>query len=87
MKIPVKHVEKMEEIIVDMKKGYTKCQKDFRCYSSSLEELCLVKGIGAFDTIECVAEDSSCCGFSFVAVDTRYCKCPLRRYIAANFRK
>ena len=87
MEIPVEHTDKIEQIMVKMKKGSPKCQKDFQCYTSSLEELCKVKGIGAFDTIECDSEDALCCGFSFVAGDTRYCKCPLRRYIAANFHR
>ena len=87
MKLPVEHAEKMEEIMVDMQGHRPKCLKDFKCYKSSLEDLCEVKGIGAFDTIECAAEDSNYCCLSFVAVDARYCECPLRRYIAANFHR
>ena len=87
MKIPIEHVEKMEEIMVDIREHPPKCLKDFRCYKSSLEDLCKVKGIGAFDTIRCLSEDAKCCGFSFVPIGERYCKCPLRRYIALHFRR
>ena len=87
MEITQEHKEKMEHIIVEMRIHSRFCLKDFHCYNSSLEDLCPVKGIGVFDTIECAAEDSSCCGFSFVAMDTRYCKCPLRKYIALHVHR
>ena len=87
MEIPVEHVDKIEQIMVKMREESPKCRKDFQCYTSSLEELCPVKGIGVFDSIECASEDAQCCGFSFVAMETRYCKCPLRRYIAAQFHR
>ncbi len=87
MKIPVEHVEKMVEIMVDMQGHHPKYLKDFRCYKSSLENLCKVKGIGAFDTIRCLSHDAQCCGFSFAPIGERYCKCRLRRYIALNFHR
>ena len=87
MEITLEQGEQMETIIAGMRTGRVPCQKDFECYSSSLEQLCRVKGIGAFDTIECSSENARCCGFSFAALQTRYCKCPLRRYIAANFHR
>ena len=87
MNIPVEHVDKIEQIMVDMEEGSSKCLKNFRCYTSSLEELCAVKGIGVFDTIQCMSGDNRCCVFSFGVMEDRYCKCPLRRYIAATFRR
>ena len=87
MEIAVQNTEEMEGIIARMRSHGSKCAKSFQCYESGLEQLCTVKGIGAFDTIECAAEDSSCCGFSFAAVGSRYCGCPLRRYIAVNFHR
>ena len=87
MEITPEHKSKMEDIIVAMATGSVKCRKDFQCYESSLEELCPVKGIGAFDTIECLSEDAQCCGFSFHAMGDRYCQCPLRKYIAVNFHR
>ena len=87
MKIPVEHVDKIEEIMVKMRNESPQCRKDFRCYTSELEELCPVKGIGVFESIECESEDAQCCGFSFLAVETCYCRCPLRRYIAEHFHR
>ena len=87
MEIPVEHVETMEEIMEDMRDGSSNCLKNFGCYTSSLEELCKVKGIGAFDTIQCIGGDAPCCVFSFGVMEDRYCKCPLRRYIAMNFHR
>ena len=87
MEITPEHKSKMEDIIVGMATGSVKCRKDFQCYKSSLEELCPVKGVGAFDTIECMSKDAQCCGFSFGVIGSRYCKCPLRRYIAINFHR
>ena len=85
MEITPEHKSKMEDVMVDMATGSVRCRKDFQCYRSSLEELCPVGGIGAFDSIKCMSEDAQCCGFSFHAVGERYCQCPLRRYIALNF--
>ena len=87
MKITPEHKSQMQDIIVGMTTGSVKCRKDFQCYESSLEELCPVKGVGAFDTIECMSKDAQCCGFSFGVSKARYCKCPLRRYIAINFHR
>ena len=87
MEISPVHKKKIEDIVSDMRTHGIKCLKDFECYRSSLETLCKVKGIGAFDTIECATEDGQCCGLSFAAVGDRYCKCPLRRYIAEHFRR
>ena len=87
MEITPEHKDAMENIIVNMATGPVKCRKDFQCYKSFLENLCEVKGVGAFDTIQCMAKDAQCCGFSFGVVGDRYCKCPLRRYIAEHFRR
>ncbi len=87
MEITLEHKSKMEDIMAAMATGSVKCRKDFHCYRSSFEDLCAVKGIDAFDTIECTSEDAQCCGFSFQAVGDRYCQCPLRRYIALNFHR
>ncbi len=86
MQIASQHIEKMENIIAAMKNDGVKCPKDFECHTSSLENMCKIKGVvGSFDIIECGSEDAQCCGFSFVAAEEHYCNCPLRKYIAANF--
>ena len=87
MEITQEHTQEMNNIIIAMEKDSVKCSKDYQCYTSSLENLCPVKGVGAFDTIKCISEDAQCCGLSFGAIGDRYCNCPLRRYIAANFHR
>ena len=88
MQIASQHIEKMDDIIAAMRTGSVKCSKDFECYTSSLENMCKIKGaLGSFDIIECTSEDAQSCGFSFAAAGERYCKCPLRRYIALHFHR
>ena len=87
MYINQKHRGRIEEIISEMKRDEKHCIKNFECYNSKLEKLCKIKGIGAFDEIECKGQDSMCCHFSFEAKSKRFCKCPLRRYISANFHR
>ena len=85
MEITAKHRSKIEEIMEDMIRNGKKCTRDFECYRSSFEKLCKIKGVGAFDEIECKTEDTRCCGESFTAVSKHFCKCPLRKYISINF--
>ena len=88
MQIATEHKEKMENIIAAMRTDSIKCSKDFECYTSSFENLCKIKGVvGSFDIIECASDDAQCCGLSFTAAGELYCRCPLRRYIAANFHR
>ena len=87
MEITQDHTEKMENVIAAMRTGSVKCSKDYQCYTSSLENLCKIKGVvGSFDIIECHSEDARHCGFSVAADRSFYCNCPLRRYIATNFQ-
>ena len=85
MEISQEHENRMETIIAEMQRNPVKCVKNFECYTSSLEKLCKVKGIGAFDMIRCASKDARCCGLSFTVGGEGFCKCPLRRYISANF--
>ena len=87
MEITEEHMKKMNNIIVAMEKGTVQCSKDYQCYTSSLKNVCKIKGVvGSFDIIECGSENVLECGFSFLVDGSYYCKCPLRRYIAANFQ-
>ena len=83
--------EARKDVILDIMAGMraegVQCRKNFLCYKSAFEDLCKVKGIGTFDEIECDSDDARCCGLSFEAVSHRFCKCPLRRYIAENFHR
>jgi hypothetical protein len=85
MQITQEHKNRMETIIAEMKRDNVNCLKDFECYKSSLEKLCKVNGIGAFDMIQCLNKYKGCCGLSFSIRGESFCKCPLRRYISANF--
>ena len=85
MQISQEHKNKMEAIIEEMKRDDSNCLRDFQCYMSSLEVLCKIKGIGVFDMIRCASKDARCCGLSFTVGGEGFCKCPLRRYISANF--
>ena len=87
MYINNEQTERIEEIISEMKRNKIHCAKDFECYTSNLEKLCEIKGIGSFDEIECDSKDAVHCHLSFEAVGKRFCKCPLRRYISANFHR
>ena len=87
MQISQEHKNQMQAIIAKMRQDGVKCLKDFQCYTSSLEKLCKVKGIGPFDSIQCVNDDAGCCGLSFTVPWEVFCKCPLRRYICANFHR
>ena len=87
MNISEEHRERIEDIISGMQRDKLHCVKDFECYTSELESLCKIKGIGSFDEIECDSMDAMCCHLSFEATGKRFCKCPLRRYISVNFHR
>jgi hypothetical protein len=87
MEIAVEHREQMERMIGEMRNSRIQCLKDFECYRSSLEKLCRIKGVDAFDTIECNSQEACCCGLSFCAVSKLFCRCPLRRYISEHFHR
>lgn len=87
MVITDEHKQQIEGIILEMKSQKPSCLRGFECYKSNLKKLCKVEGIGAFGDIICDSDNARCCGFSFVALSKRYCKCPLRRYICAHFHR
>jgi hypothetical protein len=87
MQVTQEHRQRMESIIEEMQSSGVKCLRDFQCYQSSLEKLCKIKGVGAFDNVECYSEEARCCGLSFAVDSKRFCKCPLRKYISQNFRR
>ena len=63
------------------------CKKDFQCYMSGLKDLCKIKDIGMPDSVRCLSKVSENCEYSFAFGDSHFCKCPLRIYIAKNFKK
>ena len=65
-----------------------KCPKDFQCYKSHFEVLCLAKDIGLESFLECLEEDPLGCQFSLpFGYNTQFCQCPLRAYICKKLGK
>ena len=78
------HRKKIQEIINGMQ-----CPKNFRCAESGFENLCRAKDFGDEQRLHCLEETSDC---SFAAlydfgIKMRFCKCPLRVYLAKNLNK
>jgi hypothetical protein len=76
-----KQRREIEEII-----GGLQCPKGFLCYESGLKTLCKAQDIGMGQALLCLEKDAETCSFSLPFGHTRYCKCPLRVYIAKRFR-
>ncbi len=74
--------QKLEEIIGDLQ-----CPKDFICYRSGLEELCKAEDIGQESFLVCREEGGKRCKFSVNYGAGLFCKCPLRIYIAKEFKR
>ena len=81
MEIVQKHKGNIEQIISDME-----CAKDFVCHKSGFKYLGKAKLIAAGERVECLEENSRLCKFAFLLGSLTICECPLRNYIAKNFR-
>ncbi len=77
--------DKLEQI--DKLIGQMECSKDFRCKKWGFEKLCNAVDIGLDNFLECIEEDASYCDFSFFFGNGRYCKCPVRIYLAKHLNK
>jgi hypothetical protein len=63
------------------------CRKRFECCSSGLTKLCPVTIIGSVGLIECSSDDAKDCGLSCGHHGRgSFCYCPLRSFIAREFR-
>jgi hypothetical protein len=82
MQVQAVHKRRIQEIMREMK-----CSKDFECYKSGFTNLSRVKDIGMKTFVECLAENGQACEFSFPFGDRRFCKCPLRIYLAKKLKK
>lgn len=80
MKITKKHKDNIEKIISEME-----CPKDFLCYESGLENLSKIRLIADNKRVECL-EKSLRCRFVLDFGRLALCQCPLRNYIALNFK-
>ena len=74
--------KKLEEIIDDLK-----CPYDFVCYKSNFEKLCDAKDIGMESFLLCLDDTPGECVFSLSFGESKFCKCPLRVYIAKELKK
>jgi hypothetical protein len=68
--------------------GNIKCPKDYECYKSQLKNLCKAQDIGMESFLLCLDKKSNECIFSMPVTDLKkFCRCPLRVYIAKVLKK
>jgi len=82
MDIDPKHDEEIEKINASFK-----CPKNFMCYRSGFENLCKAKDWGLEGYLLCLEEVSYNCTFASSFDPIRFCRCPLRNYIAKELKK
>ncbi len=82
MQIQAVHKRRIEEIMRGMQ-----CSKEFECYKSGFANLGRVRDIGMETFVECLAENSQACEFSFPFGDRYFCKCRLRIYLVKKLKK
>jgi len=77
--------EKIDEIL-----GKMRCPKDFKCMDSGFEDLCKARDFGADEQLLCLEEKSVLCHFAVecnLGIRLRFCRCPLRVYLAKYLEK
>ena len=77
--------EKIDEILGEMR-----CPKDFKCVDSGFEDLCKARDFGADEQLLCLEDKSVQCPFAVECdwgIRLRFCRCPLRIYLARNLEK
>ena len=70
--------------------GGMQCPKDFKCAEGGFEDLCKTKDFGVEDSLQCLEETSPPCPFAGVynyGFQMRFCRCPLRVYLAKKLGK
>ena len=67
--------------------GQMKCPKDFRCYKSGFKKLCKARDFGIENYLECLEENPEECKFAMAFGAFHICKCPLRYYLAKNYKR
>ena len=66
------------------------CPKNFICVESEFEDLCRARDFGDEKSLQCLEEISPPCPFAGVydyGFEMRFCRCPLRVYIARHLWK
>jgi hypothetical protein len=71
----------IEEIV-----SQTPCPKNFRCYEQGFRDLCPVRDIGLELFVICLDSSPNGCTFSVRYGYSNYCRCPLRVYVAKQFK-
>lgn len=85
MKMKEQDREKIQEII-----GRMQCPKGFKCAEGGFENLCKANDFGDQEALQCLEETSPPCPFAGVynyGFQMRFCRCPLRVYLAKKLRK
>ena len=70
--------------------GHMECAKGFMCAESGFERLCKARDFGNESYLECLEKTYPPCPFALVYHydhETRFCRCPLRVYLAQNLGK
>ena len=82
-------IDQIDEIAKIISKQ--ECPFDFKCYKSGFEDLCGAVLGPILDTgspiVECIDENRKQCRHSSPFASAFICTCPLRCYIARNFRR
>ena len=82
-KMQMKFTPEQIEQINKLKAGID-CPKGFSCVGASLpDNICKIKRLGE-DLLECTEPAQDMCRFSVSFGMSRFCICPLRKYIADN---
>jgi hypothetical protein len=82
MELTVEQKKKIDEIM-----SGTDCSQAYTCYRSGFKDLCKCRIIGDGKLIECLSDRPDMCSQCFTFGSGRFCKCPLRIYIAKTFNK
>jgi hypothetical protein len=64
-----------------------KCEKDFSCYKSGLEELCQARLIRRGKVVQCMEPTKTSCAYRMTTFFKRICQCSIRIHIAKKHGK
>jgi len=76
----------IEDKVEELMSEFT-CPKGFQCYQSGFKNLCKAKDIGLESFVACLMSDPLECKFSLLFGGVFFCTCPIRIYLAKNFKK
>jgi len=85
MKIGEEDSKKIQEIMSEMQ-----CPKNFKCAENGFAGLCRARDFGDDKALHCLEETSPPCQFAGVyncGFQMRFCRCPLRVYVAKHLGK